>query len=64
MPKWLVQALHDSSLATSLPNCTCFGSQHASYAHDFYAFVSANMCDEEEPISFEEAQNSKFWICM
>ena len=62
MPKWLVQTLRDSNLATPLHSCTCLGSQHASYAHVCYAFVVANMCNEEEPVSFEEAQNSENWV--
>ena len=51
--------MHDINLATRLHSCTHSGSQHASYANDFYALVVANMCDEEEHASFEEARNSK-----
>ena len=43
MSKWLVQTLHDSKLDAPLPNRTCFGSQHASYASDCFALV-ASMC--------------------
>ena len=62
MPKWLVQTLCDSNLATPLHSRTHSGSQHASYAQDCYAFVVANLWDEEEPVSFEETQNSKNWV--
>jgi len=62
MPKWLVQALRERKLDAPLPTRTRFGSQHASYASDCFALDVASMYDEEEPILFEEAQNSKNWM--
>jgi len=64
MPKWLVQTLCDSKLDAPLPTHTRFGShQHTSYASDYFALVAvASMYDEEEPILFEEAQNSENWM--
>ena len=59
MPKWLVKTLHDSKLDAPLSTCTCFGSQHVSYASDCYALAVASLCDEEELVLFDEAQNSK-----
>ena len=59
MPKWLVQTLRDNKLATPLPSRTRSGSHHASYTHDSYAFVASSMCNEEEPISFDEAHSSE-----
>ena len=54
-----MQTLCESNLVSPLPTHTWSRSQHASYAHDCYAIVVANMGDGEEPISFEEAQSSK-----
>ena len=62
MPKWLVQTLHDNKLATPLPSRTCSGSHHASYTHDRYAFATSSMCNEEEPILFDEAHSSENWL--
>ena len=62
MPKWLVQTLHDSKLDAPLPTRTRFGSQHVSYVSDCFALAVASLYDEEEPILFEEAQNSKNWM--
>ena len=57
MPKWLVQTLCDDNLIAPLPTHNHSWSHHASYAHDCYAFVVANMYNEEDPISLEEAQS-------
>ena len=62
MPKWLVQTLCDNKLDAPLSRRTCSGSQHVSYASDCYALAVASLCDEEEPVSFDEAQNSKNWM--
>ena len=62
MPKWLVQTLHDSKLSTPLSSRTCLGSHHASYTYESYDFAASNMCDKEEPISFDEALSSKNWM--
>ena len=62
MPKWLVQTLRDSKLAAPLSSHTRLGSHHASYTYESYAFAASNMCDEEEPLSFDEAHDSKNWM--
>ena len=49
-------------LDAPLSTRTRFGSQHVSYASDCYALAVASLCDEEEPVSFDEAQNSKNWM--
>ena len=60
MPKWLVvQTLRDSKLDAPLSTRTCSGSHSADFALDSYDLVVSNMCDEEEPVSFNEAQNFK-----
>lgn len=59
MPKWLVQTLRDSKTDAPMSSCTCSGFQHTSYASDCYAMAVSSMCDEEEPLSFDEAQNSE-----
>ncbi|MCO5557918.1 hypothetical protein L7F22_011491 [Adiantum nelumboides] len=38
------------------------GSRHASYASDCYALAVSSLHDVEEPLSFDEAQNSKNWM--
>ena len=55
MPKWLAQTLCDNNLATPLFTHTCSRSQQASFENDYYACFSLNMCDQNEPISFDEA---------
>ena len=62
MPKWLVQTLHDSKLNVPLSSCTCSGSHCTDYASDCYALAVSNMCDEEEPVSYNEAQNFENWM--
>ena len=62
MPKWLVLTLPDNKLDAPLPSHTRHGSQHASYASNCYALSVSSMCDEEEPVTFNEAQNSKNWM--
>ena len=64
MPKWLVHTLRDSKLDAPLSSCTRLGSHHASYASDCYALAISNLCDVEEPLSFDEAQNSKNWLAV
>ena len=58
MPKWLVQTLRDSKIDAPMSNRTRLGFQHTSYASDCYALEVSGKCDEEEPLSFDEAQNS------
>ena len=55
MPKWLVQTLRDRKLNAPLSNRTRSGSHSADYASDCYALAVSNMCDEEEPASYNEA---------
>ncbi|MCO5578365.1 hypothetical protein L7F22_032206 [Adiantum nelumboides] len=62
MPKWLVHTLRDSKLDAPLTSRTCSGSRHASYASDCYALTVSSLHDVEEPLSFDEAQNSKNWM--
>ena len=62
MPKWLVQTLRDSKLDAPMSSCTCSGSQHVSYVPDCYALVVSSLCDEEEPVTFNQAQNSQNWL--
>ncbi len=62
MPKWLVQTLRDSKLDAPLLTRTRHGSQHASFASDCYALAVSSMCDEEELVTFDEAQNSENWM--
>ena len=62
MPKWLVQTLRDCKLDAPLPSCTRHGSHDASYASDCYALAVLSMCDEEEPVTFNEAENSENWM--
>ena len=62
MPKWLVQALRDSKLDAPLPSHTFHGSHNASYALDCYALAISSMCDKEELVTFNEAENSKNWM--
>ena len=62
MPKWLVQTLCDSKLDAPLSTRTHSGFQHGSYASDCYALAVSSLCDEEEPLSFDEAQNSENWL--
>ena len=57
MSKWLVQTLHANKLDSSLSTHNPFGSQHVSNASNCYALAIASLCDEEEPVSFDEAQN-------
>ena len=55
MPKWHVQTLRDNKLDAPLSTRTHSGFQHGSYASDCYALVVSSLCDEEEPLSFDEA---------
>lgn len=61
MPKWLVHTLHDNKLDAPLSSHTRHGSEHASYASNCYALDVLIKCDDEEPVSFDEAQNLKNW---
>ena len=54
LPKWVVQIIHDSRLVAPLPYHTRVGSHHAAYIDNCYALV-ASLCNEEEPIMFNEA---------
>ena len=60
MPKWLVQTLRDSKLDAPLSSRTRSGS--VSYASDCYALAVSSLCDENEPVTFDEAQSSKNWM--
>ena len=60
MPKWLVQTLRDSKLDASFSSRTCSGS--VSYASDCYALAVSSLCDENEPVTFHEAQSSENWM--
>ena len=62
MPKWLVQTLHDSKLNVTLSTRTRSGSHSVDYASNCYALAVSNMCDEEEPVSYNEAHNSENWM--
>ena len=62
MPRWLVQNLRDSKLDAPLSTRTRSGFQHGSYASDCYALAVSSLCDEEEPLSFDEAQNLENWL--
>ncbi|WP_219822517.1 hypothetical protein, partial [Enterobacter cloacae complex sp. 2DZ2F2B] len=62
MTKWLVYTLHDSKLDAPLSSRTRSGSCHSSYASHCYALAVSSLHDVEEPLSFDEAQNSKNWM--
>ena len=62
MPKWLVQTLRDSKLATPFSRYSILRSHHASYTYESYDFMASNMCDEKEHVSFDEAHDSKNWM--
>ena len=62
MPKWLVQTLRDSKLDAPMSSRTRSGSQHVSYVSDCYALAVSSLCDEEEPVTFNQAQNSENWL--
>ena len=59
MQNHMVQTLRDNKVATPLLSPTCSRFHHASYTHENYAFATSRMCNEEEPISFEEAHSSE-----
>ena len=62
MPKWLVQTLHASKIDAHISSCTHSSFQRTSYASDWYALAVSSMCDEEEPLPFDEPQNPKKWL--
>ena len=62
VPKWLLQTLQDSKLDVPLSYRTRSGSHSASFASDCYAMAASSLCDENEPVSFDEAQNSENWM--
>ena len=62
VPKWLLQTLQDSKLDFPLSYRTRSGYHSASFASDCYAMAASSLCDENEPVSFDEAQNSKNWM--
>ena len=63
MPKWLVQTLCDSKLDAPLSSHTHHGSQHVPLMHQIVMhWLFLVMCDEEEPVTFDEAQNSENWM--
>ena len=57
-----MQTLRDRKLDAPLPSHTRSGSHSADFTSYSYALAVSNMCDEEEPVSFNEAKNSKNWI--
>ena len=62
MLKWRVQTFCNNKLDAPLPSRTCYGSQHVSYAFDYFTLAVSSMFDEEEPICFDEAQHFKNWM--
>ena len=48
-------------LDAPLSSCTCLGSHSADYLLDSYG-LAIYMCEKEELVSFNEAQNSKNWM--
>ena len=60
MPKWAITTIHESRLDAPLPYHTQVGSHHSSYINDSYALV-ATLCNEEEPITFNEAHKLENW---
>ena len=52
----------DSKLDAPLSGHTRLGSHSADFASKSYALAVSNMCDDEEPVSFKEAHNSKTWM--
>ena len=62
MPEWLVQTLRDSKLDAPMSSCTRSSSQHVSYVSDCYASAVSSLCNEEEPVTFNQAQNLENWL--
>ena len=63
LPKWLVHTLRDRKLDAPLSSRTRLSSHSASYVSNCYPFAISSLCDEFEPIPFDEAQNSKIrWL--
>ncbi len=56
-----MQTLRDSKLDAPLSTRTRSGFQHGSYASDCYALAVSSLCDEDEPVTFDEAQNLENW---
>ena len=62
MQIYMMQTLHDSKLDAPLSSRTRSGSHSASYVSDCYAFTLSSLCDESEPVTFDEAQNLENWM--
>ena len=62
LPKWLLQTLQDSKLDVPLSYRTRTSCHSASFASDCYVMAASSLCDENEPVSFDEAQNSESWM--
>ena len=62
LPKWLLQTLQDSKLDVPLSYRTRTSCHSASFASDCYVMAASSLCDENEPVSFDEAQNSENWM--
>ena len=54
--------MHDSKLDAPLSTRTHSDFQHGYYSSDCYDLVVSSLYDEQEPLSFNEAQNSKNWL--
>ena len=54
--------MRDSKLDAPLSYRTRSGSHGASFASDCYAMAASSLCDENELVSFDEAQNSGNWM--
>ena len=54
--------MHDNKIDAPLSTHTHLGFKHGSYASDCYALAVSSLCDEEEPLSFDEAKNSENWL--
>ena len=59
VPKWLLQTLQDNKLDVPLSYRTRSSSHSASFASNCYGMAGSSLCDQNEYVSFDEAQNSK-----
>ena len=57
-----MQTLRGCKLDAPLPSRTRHGSHDASYAPNCYALAVSSMCDEEELVTFNEAEKSENWM--
>ena len=54
--------MHYNTLVAPLSSCTFLGFQQGSYVLGCYAMDVSTLCDEEEPLSMDEAMKSKNWL--